>query len=232
MDAYSETKLHKVTRSISSNLPFNNSGNMKAFLEDVVISSFKKICHNGGFNICPQGMPGPPGKRGRKGSKGITGPPGQNGTEGIIGPPGIRGENGSKGDIGSPGFPGVRGDIGEPGIPGIKGDIGPPGIPGTKGEPGETISAPKVTITPSQLTINESNTAALFCSATGNPAPQVYWSRASASLPSNKTNMTSDGFMLIADVRLEDAGKYKCLARNILGKDEQAARLVVKSMLK
>ena len=122
---------------------------MKEVLEDVVTSSFKKICQkSGSLNVCPRGLPGPPGRRGRKGSQGIMGPPGRVGKQGIKGPPGIRGEKG------------------------IKGGIGPPGIPGFKGEPGESISAPKVTISlASQLTVNESNTAALFCSATGNPTP-------------------------------------------------------------
>ena len=44
--------------------------------------------------------------------------------------------------------------------------------------------------------------------------------------------MTSDGLMQIVDVRLEDAGKYKCMAHNILGKDENAANLVVQSKLR
>ena len=35
--------------------------------------------------------------------------------------------------------------------------------------------------------------------------------------------------MQINDVRLEDAGKYKCIARNILGKDEKVSSLVVQS---
>ncbi len=180
---------------------------MKEVLEDVVTSSFKKICKNSGsLNVCPRGMPGRPGRRGRKGSQGIMGPPGPAGKQGIMGPPGIIGEKG------------------------IKGDIGPPGIPGIKGEPGESISAPKVTITPSQLTVNESNTAAFFCSATGNPAPQVSWSRVNGSLPSNRIKLTLDGLMQIADVQLKDAGKYKCVAQNILGKDEMAASLVVQSM--
>ena len=124
--------------------------------------------------------------------------------------------------------------MGPPGLRGervIKGDTGPPGIPGIKGEPGESISAPKVTISPSQLIVNESNTAALFCSATGNHAPQVSWSRVNGSLPSNRTRLTSDGLMQIADVRLEDAGKYKYAARNILGQDEKAASLGVQGML-
>ena len=80
-------------------------------------------------------------KKGRKGSQGVMGQPGRRGKRGIMGPPGIRGEKG------------------------IKGDIGAPGIPGVKGEPGESISAPKVTVSPFQLTVNENTTASLLCSA-------------------------------------------------------------------
>ena len=207
-DSKREAKLHRITRSISSNPPFNNSANMKEVLKNVVTSSFKEICQkSGSFNVCARGLPGPPGRRGRKGSQGIMGPPGRSGKQGIMGPPGRRGDKG------------------------IKGNIGPPGIPGIKGEPGESISAPKLTITPSQLTVNESNTAALFCSATGNPAPQVSWSRANGSLPSNRVRVTSGGLMQIPDARLEDAGKYKCTGQNILGKDEKVTSLVVQSKL-
>ena len=182
---------------------------MKEVFEDVVTSSFKKICQkSGGLNVCQRGLPGPPGRRGRKGSQGIMGPPGPGGKQGVRGPPGLRGEKGSKGDIGQP------------------------GIPGNKGEPGESISVPKVTISPaSQLTVNETNTAALFCSATGNPAPQLSWVRVDGSLPSNRLKATSGGLIQIDDVRLEDAGKYKCMARNILGEDENDANLVVQSKL-
>ena len=135
------------------------------------------------------------------------GPPGKSGKQGIMGPPGIRGEKG------------------------IKGDIGPPGVPGIKGEPGESISTPIVGISPSQLTVNESSTAALFCSVSGNPAAQIFWTRVDGSLPSNRTKVTSDGLMQIKDVQLEDSGKYKCVAQNILGKDEKTASLIVQSML-
>ena len=197
-------KLHRFTRSVASSTPLNKSANLKQVLEEVVTSSFTRICHNSG-NLCPRGLPGPPGKRGRKGSKGMMGQPGRSGKQGIMGPPGLRGEKG------------------------IKGDIGAPGIPGMKGEPGESISAPKVTLTTSQLTVNESTTASLLCSASGNPAPQVAWSRMNGTLPSNRTKVTSAGLMQIKDVRLEDAGKYKCVARNILGRTEEVGRLVVQS---
>jgi len=197
-------KLHRFTRSVANSTPFNKSANLKQALEEVVTSSFKKICHNSG-NFCPRGLPGPPGRRGRKGSKGMMGQPGRSGKQGIMGLPGIRGEKG------------------------IKGDIGPSGIPGMKGEPGESISAPKVTLSTSKLTVNESTTASLLCSASGNPAPQVAWSRVNGSLPSNRTKVKSEGLIQINDARLEDAGKYKCLARNILGREETVASLVVQS---
>ena len=202
----SKTKLHRITRSISNKPPFNDSANMKEVLEDVVTSSFKKICQkSGSCNVCRRGRPGPPGRRGRKGSQGITGEPGRSGKQGIMGPPGIRGEKGDKGDI------------------------GPPGFRGNKGEPGETISAPNLTIIPSHLTVIEGNSAALFCSATGNPAPKVSWSRVNGSLPSNRTKVTPDGLMQISNAILDDAGKYKCTAHNILGMDENDANVVVQS---
>ena len=139
------------------------------------------------------------------------GPPGRSGKQGVMGPPGIRGEKGIKGDIGPPGIP---------------------GIPGTKGEPGESISKPKVTISPPKLIINETNTASFLCSVSGNPAAQIFWSKVNGSLPSNRTKVTSNGQMQIVSVRMEEAGEYKCLARNILGEEEKTAILVVQSRFK
>ena len=167
--------------------------------------------------MCPRGRPGPPGRagpkgdrgrKGRKGAQGIMGPPGRSGKQGSIGPPGIRGEKGMKGVIGP---------------------MGIPGIPGNKGEPGESISTPKVTISPPKLIVNENNTASFLCSVSGNPAAQIFWSKVNGSLPSNRIYVTSNGQMKIVSVRMEEAGEYKCLARNILGEDEKEAILVVQS---
>ena len=214
----SKMVLHRFTRQVTSNKPFENSTKIRLILEDVVTSSFKKICQNTGtWNVCPRGLPGPPGRdgpkgdkgnQGRRGKKGMMGQPGRSGKQGIMGPPGIRGEKG------------------------LKGDIGAPGIPGMKGEPGESISAPKVTVSSSHLTVNESNTAVLLCSVSGNPVPQVAWSRVRGVLPSNRTKVSSEGLLQINEVRLEDAGNYKCVARNILGREEKLASLAIQSKLK
>ena len=138
----------------------------------------------------------------------MMGPPGKNGKRGIVGPPGIRGEKG------------------------IKGDIGPPGIPGIKGQPGESISLPKVTISPSsQLTVNDSNPSVFLCSVSGNPAANATWTKVNGSLPTNRVKVTSDGLLRIKDVQPEDAGKYSCVAKNLLGTDEKVVTLIVQSKI-
>ena len=100
-------RLKRSTRTIANSMSFNKSTNLKKVLEDVVTSSFKKICHNNG-NVCPRGRPGPPERRGRKGSQGMMRPPGRSGKQGIMGPRGLRGEKGIKGDTGAPGIPGMK----------------------------------------------------------------------------------------------------------------------------
>lgn len=198
-----EENLQRYKRSIGNSAIFNKSAIIEEVFDKVVASlaRYNTPC----YNVCPQGRPGPKGKRGRKGSRGVMGLPGRSGKQGIMGPPGIRGEKG------------------------VKGDFGPPGIPGMKGEPGESISAPQVTLSSSELIVNNSNSASLMCSVSGNPAPQVVWSRMNGALPSSRAKVTSDGLMQIDDVRLEDSGKYKCVAHNILGRKEKVTRLVVQS---
>lgn len=161
----------------------------------------------------------------------LQGPPGPPGEPGIMGPPGIRGMRGFKGFAGFPGPQGFKGDMGEPGLPGVKGERGPPGFQGMKGEPGESLSAPKVTISPPEITVKDGNTASLVCFVTGNPPPLISWSRVNGVLPSQRTTVTSDGRMKIANAGQKDSGIYTCRAKNLLGEDEQTATLVVHSKL-
>ena len=177
------------------------------------------ICKKRGtLSVCPRGLPGPPGRAGTKGDKGDQGRRGRKGSQGMMGYPGRSGKQGIL-DL-----PGIRGEKG------IKGDTGAPGIQGMKGEPGESFSAaPKVTVSNFRLTTNESTTVSLLCSASGNPAPLITWSRENGVLSSNTTKVTTEGLMQIDDARLEDAGKCKCVGQNILGRKEEVASLVVQS---
>ena len=79
----SKMVLHRFTRQVTSNKPFENSTKIRLILEDVVTSSFKKICQNTGtWNVCPRGPTGPPGRDGPKGDKGDRG---RRGKKGVMG---------------------------------------------------------------------------------------------------------------------------------------------------
>ena len=142
--------------------------------------------------------------------KSIAGPPGPHGKRGktgLIGPKGLRGHKGEKGD---------KGDKGE------KGD---------KGDPGKSISAPHVIgISPEKLTVQLNQSAEFFCSASGNPEPELSWRRdAGKDLPS-QWNKTQAGKILIKHVQYNDAGNVTCFAKNLLGTDQHKAVLVVQGI--
>ena len=165
-------------------------------------------------DACLSGPPGPPGQpgprgekgdRGRKGKKGTQGSPGKSGKQGIMGPVGPKGDLGLKGQ---------------------KGDTGPAGMPGTNGEPGESISAPVVAVSPSNLTVNESGTASFQCSVSGNPEPALVWSKR-GNLSEVSRSAVSGGRLLLKNVNASDSGEYQCSATNILGHALTLVQLVV-----
>ena len=145
-----------------------------------------------------RGRKGPRGATGRKGSRGDRGEPGPHGKQGVMGPPGLRGE---------------QGIIGVP---------GPRGIPGAKGEPGESISGPTIAISPVNQTVRENQSVVFQCSVSGNPQPTVMW------LGVRNTPLRSrEGRLVLPHVNLDDAGKYTCVGRNVLGLTNQSVLLTV-----
>ena len=155
-------------------------------------------------------MAGPKGSTGRRGKTGRPGPIGKHGPRG---PPGRTGRQGYPGPAGPPGPP------------------GPPGETGPQGEPGPGLSAPSLVSASASLTVNETQTAKLMCSANGNPPPNVTWNKVNSSLPVGRHQLESRGTRLVVrNVTSEDDGVYECKAASILGKVTERTRLHVQGM--
>ena len=180
------------------------------------------LCQSKG-DICQSGPPGPPGPPGPRGEKGDRGRKGKRGAHGNKGDRGIMG---SPGKSGKQGIMGTIGPQGDPGLKGQKGDTGPAGMLGAKGEPGESISAPVVAVSPTNLTVNESETASFQCSVNGNPEPAVVWGKR-GNLSEVSKSAVSRGRLLLKNVQERHSGEYQCSATNILGHAQTLVQLVV-----
>ena len=76
---------------------------------------------------------------------------------------------------------------------------------------------PKVNIDPlEQQEITEGTRVILFCAASGDPPPQIIWSR-SGGIPLPPQSRQENGYLIIPNIRFEDQGVYVCTAINPLG---------------
>ena len=172
--------------------------------------------------LCRAGPKGNTGRRGRPGNRGRPGPPGR---------PGPSGHPSKHGPVGPKGPVGIKGDVGIPGDPGPVGLSGPPGVKGAKGEQGQSISAPSLLQRPVGMTVNESQTAILKCTADGNPRPKVTRSKPHSTLPVGRHMIQSSGALILKDVTPEDDGVYSFKAENFLGQVNASAELAVQCKL-
>ena len=81
------------------------------------------------------------------------------------------------------------------------------------------------------MTVNESQSAILKCTADGNPSPKVTWSKLHGSLPVGRHVIESSGALIVKDVRPGDDGFYSCTAENFLGQVNSSAELTVQCKL-
>ncbi|KAK3748605.1 hypothetical protein QZH41_016426, partial [Actinostola sp. cb2023] len=154
-----------------------------------------------------RGLPGPPGPTGKRGSRGRRGKHGPRGSKGRPGIPGHPGKHGKQGMMG------LQGSRGPQGIQGHRGDKG---NPGPRGPPSLSISPPDVIVTPPSLNVNVNQSASFFCSASGNPKPELSWERDGKGIPS-KWVVDRKGRLYINYTTYIDAGVMTCVAKNLLG---------------
>ncbi|KAK3104524.1 hypothetical protein FSP39_004009 [Pinctada imbricata] len=76
-------------------------------------------------------------------------------------------------------------------------------------------------------TVNVGERVEMECVVSGTPKPTVKWSRLDGPLPVSST--VNDVYLVIPQVRLEDAGTYVCTAENVVGIDEQRVNLFVRA---
>ncbi|XP_042552468.1 muscle, skeletal receptor tyrosine-protein kinase isoform X5 [Dipodomys spectabilis] len=77
---------------------------------------------------------------------------------------------------------------------------------------------PKITRPPINLKIIEGLKAVLPCTTMGNPKPAVSWIKGDSTLRENsRIAILESGSLRIHNVQKEDAGQYRCVAKNSLG---------------
>ena len=82
-----------------------------------------------------------------------------------------------------------------------------------------------VNISPRNISLNESEVAFFYCNATGNPAPNVTWSKAN-----DRNHVLSSRPFLSWIISGKDAGDYVCTAWNGVGQPaSETATLIVQS---
>ena len=130
------------------------------------------------------------------------------------------------GQQGPPGKPGLQGSRG---TPGLKGSPGTPGLQGPPGAPGLSLSPPKVLVSPGNLTVNEQQTARLYCSVSANPEARILWRwEKNQEMKRNVSLNETSKNLIIQKIILEDSGRYICVATNMLGTSEAAVTVNVR----
>jgi len=76
----------------------------------------------------------------------------------------------------------------------------------------------------------EGQNISIACSATGQPQPNITWSKAIGGIPDR--TVVKNGALTIYNVKREDGGTYVCKAKNKLGTAESAALMMTFSRLR
>ena len=98
-------------------------------------------------------------------------------------------------------------------------------------------SAPVMINISRSVNVSEANDLTLVCTARGDPPPALIWHRPTGEkgitgFPANRTLPRNTGVLRIKPVRPEDAGVYRCVARNPAGNVSRTVTVDVYSMFR
>ncbi|XP_041030493.1 roundabout homolog 1 isoform X1 [Carcharodon carcharias] len=84
---------------------------------------------------------------------------------------------------------------------------------------------------PSDATVTAGDTVKFSCDVRGDPMPRVHWQKENGDLPTGRYEVNSDNTIKIHYTTLNDAGRYTCLAENVLGSAAASVSLIVRDAL-
>ncbi|KAK5865203.1 hypothetical protein PBY51_016388 [Eleginops maclovinus] len=92
------------------------------------------------------------------------------------------------------------------------------------------------TVTTASMSVLAESDVFLSCKATGNPEPNIAWTKVStgATIPANtkygpRFEVFKNGTFVIRNIQLQDRGQYLCTAQNSLGSDRMVITLAVQT---
>ena len=77
-------------------------------------------------------------------------------------------------------------------------------------------------VSPEREEYMEGNDALLFCNATGNPPPCIYWTKQGSN-----SALSSSETLHLTSLRADDGAVYRCKAENYLGSSETNIAITV-----
>ena len=86
-------------------------------------------------------------------------------------------------------------------------------------------------VVPDKIVTEDSKDVFVICNVTGNPKPDMTWSKSQGILPESRT-ILNKGNLSLVNVTTQDSGSYVCTARNIWGTKSSSVRLGVYTTLK
>ncbi|XP_064212839.1 basement membrane-specific heparan sulfate proteoglycan core protein [Tribolium castaneum] len=89
----------------------------------------------------------------------------------------------------------------------------------------EVISPPRITLIPPRQVVRPGDNAYIQCSATGQQPITIRWVPVGRSFP--PTVNTQDGLIQFNNIKLSDAGRYRCTAVNSAGEADAVADVIV-----
>ncbi|XP_041652916.1 matrix-remodeling-associated protein 5 [Cheilinus undulatus] len=111
-----------------------------------------------------------------------------------------------------------------------------PPFPWSLGSAGGGVKARITTVSSASVSVLAESDVFLPCKATGNPEPNIAWTKVStgATIPANtkhgsRFEVLKDGSFVIKNIQLQDRGQYLCTAQNRFGSDRMVITLAVQT---